>query len=164
MKVVYNLAAQLPPDALVGLAGIGEAVAQDDLARHERGLDHFSDRLGTIGEHQTQLSEGSDIIGARVQQQGADAVANPGSPWLAGRRYRKTIRFQPVFQAAKLGAFTGPIQASKVTKRPRGMHGVYNGDCNRLWAFKVFKDTSPPWPDPRSLVPGRRIPDADFAA
>ena len=32
-----------------------------------------------------------------------------------------------------------PSRPSNVTKSPRGMHGVYNGDCNRLWAFKVFK-------------------------
>ena len=70
------------PRALVGLGGVGEAVAEDDGAGGEGGLDDLGDGLGAVGEHQGHLGERGDGaeggFGAGVEEDGADAVAEGG--------------------------------------------------------------------------------------
>ena len=73
--------AELAAAALVGLGGVGEAVAEDDLAGVEGGLDDFGDGLGAVGKHEGHLGHGGEAGGAGVEQDLADAVA--------GRRFRR---------------------------------------------------------------------------
>ncbi len=49
----HRLAAQFAAPALVGLGGIGEAIAEQDAAVGQGGLDHFLDVLGAGGEHES---------------------------------------------------------------------------------------------------------------
>ena len=75
-------AAECAAGALVGLGGVGEAVAEDDGAGGEGGLDDLGDGLGAVGEHEGHLGERGDGaesgFGAGVEQDGADAVAEGG--------------------------------------------------------------------------------------
>ena len=68
------LAAELAAGALVGLGGVGEAVAEDDGAGGECGLDDLGDGLGAVGEHERHFGERGDGaergFGARVEQDG----------------------------------------------------------------------------------------------
>ena len=81
------LAAELAASALVGLGGVGVAVAEDDGAGGEGGEDDFGDGLGAVGEHEGHLGGGSDgaegSFGAGVEQDAADAVAEGGAAGLA---------------------------------------------------------------------------------
>jgi hypothetical protein len=45
------------PRALVGEGGVGEAVAQDDIAARERRLDHAHDMVAPRREHQQRLGQ-----------------------------------------------------------------------------------------------------------
>jgi hypothetical protein len=79
--------AELTASALVGLGGVGEAVAEDDFAGVEGGLDHFGDGLGAVGEHEGHFSHGGEAGGARIEHEGADAVAEGRAAGLAGDDY-----------------------------------------------------------------------------
>ena len=52
--------AELAATALVGLGGVGVAVAEDDGAGGERGKDDLGDGLGAVGEHEGHLGGGGD--------------------------------------------------------------------------------------------------------
>ena len=54
------LAAELAAAALVGLGGVGVAVAEDDGAGGEGGEDDLGDGLGAVGEHEGHLGGGGD--------------------------------------------------------------------------------------------------------
>ncbi len=53
-------AAELAASTLVGLGGVGVAVAEDDGAGGEGGEDDFGDGLGAVGEHERHLGGGGD--------------------------------------------------------------------------------------------------------
>jgi hypothetical protein len=53
-------AAELAAAALVGLGGVGVAVAEDDGAGGEGGEDDLGDGLGAVGEHEGHLGGGGD--------------------------------------------------------------------------------------------------------
>ena len=62
------------PGALVGVAGIGEAVAHHPGAARERGQHRFGDVLRARGEHQQQFGFGRRRLVRRIEQQGADLL------------------------------------------------------------------------------------------
>src|SRR6202011_4846256 len=70
------LAAELAASALVGLGGVGETIAEDDVAGGQCGLDDLGDGLGTVGEHQGELGDGGDGaeggLGTGVENDAAD--------------------------------------------------------------------------------------------
>src|ERR1700722_14424027 len=129
MEIAHYLAAQLAAAPLVGLAGVSKTITQHNVPSLERRFDHFRNCLRAIGKHEAQFAKRCEALGARVKQQTADAVADPGSPWLASRRYGMSFCLQPLFQAAKLGAFTGAIQALEGHKQAlwheRSLHISY---------------------------------------
>ena len=84
VEIEHHLGAELAAAALIGLSGVGEAVAEHDLARVESRLDDLGDGLGAVGEHEGHLGHGRDGVRAGVEQQFADAVAGCGAAGLAG--------------------------------------------------------------------------------
>ncbi len=58
VEIENDLGAELAAAALVGLSRIGEAVADNDLAGVEGGLDDLGDGLRTIAEHEGHLGHG----------------------------------------------------------------------------------------------------------
>ena len=107
--------AELAAAALVGLGGVGEAIAEDDVAAVERREDDFGDGLGAIGEHQGEFGEGRDraegLIGGGGDEQGADAVAEGGSAGLTGGDDEMTSREEIFVQQLKLRGFAGAVEA-----------------------------------------------------
>ena len=75
VEVEDDFRAELTPAALIGFGGVGEAVAEDDLAGVEGGLNHLGDGLRAVGEHQGHLGHGGQGAGAGVEQNFANAVA-----------------------------------------------------------------------------------------
>src|ERR1700761_3780392 len=83
MQCEHPRGAELSACALVGLGGIGEAVAEHNGATVERGTDDLCDGLGAVGEHQAQFGAWIECGTARVQEKAADAIAQPCAPGLA---------------------------------------------------------------------------------
>ena len=107
-------AAETAAGALVGFGGVGVAVAEDDGAGGERGGDDLGDGLGAVGEHEGHLGERSDGaergLGARVEQDGADAVAERGGAGLAQGDDGVAGGGEPGGETAQLGGFAGAVQ------------------------------------------------------
>ena len=59
VKVEHGGGAEFAASALVGLGGVGEAIAEDDPARGEGGLNDFGDGLGAVGEHERHFGHRS---------------------------------------------------------------------------------------------------------
>ena len=64
MKVQHNRAAQFAPSTLVGLAGVGEAIAQHPLAARQRRQNQLINVLGAVGEHQSYFCQRRKAGGA----------------------------------------------------------------------------------------------------
>jgi len=56
------LRAELAAAALVGFSGVSEAVAEDDFAGIEGGLDNLGDGLGAVGKHEGHFSHGERAV------------------------------------------------------------------------------------------------------
>ena len=56
----HQFRAQFSAAALVGLGGVGEAVAENDLSGSECGPNDLSDSLSAVGEHQGHLGNRGD--------------------------------------------------------------------------------------------------------
>ena len=80
----HGLGAKLTAPALVGLSGVGKAVAEDDFALVKGGLDDFGNGLGAVGEHQGHFRHGREAGGAGVEDERADAVAGDCATGLTG--------------------------------------------------------------------------------
>ena len=107
--------------ALVGLGGVGKAVADDDPAGVESRLNDLGDGLRAVGEHQRHLGHGRQGAGAGVEQNLADAVAGCGAAGLAEQDRFLAAPCEPCRQALDLGGFARPSRPSSVIKTPRGM-------------------------------------------
>ena len=83
MEIEHNLRAEFAAAALVGFSRIGEAVADDDLARVEGRLDDFGDGLRAIGKHESHLGHGIEATRTGVEQDFANAIADGGAAGLA---------------------------------------------------------------------------------
>lgn len=75
---------ELTSAALVSLSGVGEAIAKDDPAGGQCGLDHLGNSLGAISEHQSHFGHWSKGRRSGVEQQGANAIAGCCSAGLSG--------------------------------------------------------------------------------
>jgi hypothetical protein len=117
MQVENDLASQLASASLVGLSGIRETVAENDVALRQRRPDHLCDRLGAVGEHQTQFGQRREVCGAGVQQQAANGVSNACAAGLARRGNRLASRLQPFLQEAELRTFPRAVQALEGNKK-----------------------------------------------
>ena len=106
-----DFAAELAATALIGLTGVREAIAENNVAAVERGRDDFGDALGASGEHESELGHGIEALGFRVEEQGADAVADAGASRLAGDGDGETLSFEVRGEFAELRRFAGAVQA-----------------------------------------------------
>jgi hypothetical protein len=106
-----DFAAELAAAALVGLTGISEAIAEDDVAAVERGRDDLGDALGACGEHESQLGHRIEALGPGIEEQGTNAVADAGASGLAGDGNGQTLGFEVRGEFAELRGFSGTVQA-----------------------------------------------------
>jgi len=83
VKLKNRRRAKLTSAALVGLSGIGEAVADHDLSLIECRLNHFGNGLRAVGKHQCHFGHGRQAGLPRIEHQGADAVTGFSSAGLA---------------------------------------------------------------------------------
>jgi hypothetical protein len=115
------VAAEFAAGALVGFGRVGVAVAEDDGAGGERGLNDLGDGLGAVGEHEGELSQRCDAaercFGFRVQKNGADAVAESGAAWVAQGDDGAALRGQGFGEAPELGGLAGAIEALEGDKK-----------------------------------------------
>jgi len=112
VKLDHGLGAKLPPSTLVGLGGVGKAVAEDDFPLLQRRLNHLGDGLGAVGEHQGHFRHGSEAGRAGVEDEGADAVAGYGASGLAQEDGIEcpVVLLQPGGQTFDLGGFAGSVK------------------------------------------------------
>jgi hypothetical protein len=103
--------AELASASLVGLCGVGEAVAEDDLAGCESGRDDLLDGLCAVGEHHGQLGVGGETGGFGVEQESAKLVAEGCSAGLTGDEVRQVTAVEPGGQALDLGGFAGAVES-----------------------------------------------------
>jgi hypothetical protein len=101
--------------SLIGFGGVGVAVAEDDGAGGEGGLDDLGDGLGAVGEHEGHLSQRTDGaeggLGAGVEEYGAETVAERGGAGLAQADDGAAGGSEPGGEAAHLRGFAGAVQA-----------------------------------------------------
>ncbi len=105
---------ELAAATLVGLGGVGEAVAEDDVAGGEGGEDDLGDGLRAVGEHEGELGEGVDraegLLGGGGYEERADAVTEGSAAGLAGGDDMVTGGEEVVTQEMELGGFTGAVE------------------------------------------------------
>ena len=123
VHVEDELRAELAAATLVGLGRVRKSIAENDFASGEGGLNHLSDGLGAIGEHQGQLGHGREGGGAGIEQQSADAVARGGAAGLAGNDGVQAAPLDPCGQALDLRGFTGPVKTFERDEKT-ARHGV----------------------------------------
>ncbi len=107
--------AKSTPRALVGLRGVGVTVAEDDGAASQGREDDLAERLAAVGEHEGHFSFGGDAaelgLAARVEDDGADAVAERRSAGLAERDDAAAVGSKRGGEAAQLRSFAGAVEA-----------------------------------------------------
>jgi hypothetical protein len=95
--------------ALVGVAGIGVAVAEYPPPRRQRRFDEFAHQLGTRGEHQQQLGLGAEPGLRRIEQQHAQRFTQDGATWLTRAHDLDSLRAQPVFETTEQRALASTL-------------------------------------------------------
>uniref|UniRef100_A0A0S6YYI3 Uncharacterized protein n=1 Tax=Mizugakiibacter sediminis TaxID=1475481 RepID=A0A0S6YYI3_9GAMM len=95
--------------ALVGVAGVGEAVAQHPAARRQRGPDHLAHQLRARGEHQQQFRLGADAAQRGIEHQRAHRLAERRAARLARQQQVDAMRFEMVAQAGQQRALAGAL-------------------------------------------------------
>jgi len=133
-----DFAAELAAAALIGLARVSEAIAENDVAAVERGRDDFGDALGASGEHESQLGHGVEALGLRVEEQSTDAVADAGASRLAGDGDVETLGFEVRGEFAELRRFSGAIQALEGEEESARHEDRLQGTGCRVQAFEVW--------------------------
>ena len=88
MQRQHRFTAQLAASTLIRFRGVGETVAEHDLAIGQCWLDHFCDVLGARSKHQSQFRHGRETGGGGVEQQPADFLSGSGPARLAGHHDR----------------------------------------------------------------------------
>ena len=106
-----DFAAELTAAALVGFGGVSEAIAENDVAAVEGGRDAFGDAFGAVGKHEAELGLGREVVGLRVEQEAANAVADAGASGLAGNGDAEAECLEMSGQLAELRRFTGAVEA-----------------------------------------------------
>jgi len=111
VKIEDRVATELPAGALVGLGGVGEAVAEHGFALREGGLDHFADVLGARGEHEGHLGHGGQAGGGRVEDDVADLLAGRRASGFAGDDDGKASGTKGLGEFFDLRALAGAVEA-----------------------------------------------------
>jgi hypothetical protein len=96
------------PAALVGIAGIGEAVGHHPHAARQRRQDQSGQMFLARGEHQQQFGVGIHVA---VQQQFAQGFAERGAAGFPGDDDLPALPAQPVGDEFQMGAFAGAVDA-----------------------------------------------------
>ena len=123
MHIENDLGADLAAAALIGLSGIGEAVADHDAARIESRLNDLGDGLGAVGKHEGHFRHGRHGDGTGVEQDLADAVAGCGAAGLAQQHGFLAAAREPCRQTLDLRGFARPIEAFERNENT-ARHGV----------------------------------------
>src|SRR5579862_9778071 len=115
-------AAQLAAIALVGLGGIGEAVAKNNFSAIQGRLDDLRNMLRAGGEHQGHFRQRREAGGFGVEQNLADFFRDRGSAGLA-RLNDFIARFaQNRRQLPELGALASPVETFEGDEFSRPQH------------------------------------------
>src|SRR3569623_919511 len=99
------------PAPLINERRIGEAIAQDDLAKGERGADNFLHVMGAAGEIELQFGAGEDGGVGRVEQDAADVAADFGAAGLYGFDHFAAVLAQTLGEEAELRGFAAAVHA-----------------------------------------------------
>src|SRR5438105_13083073 len=110
MQSQHRRASQLPSSALVGFAGVGEAVANYDFSLLQRRLDDLANMLRPRRKHQRQLRSRVKTSSMRIQDQRPDAVTQFGPAGLARGHDLESFWAQSRRQFFRLRAFAATIQ------------------------------------------------------
>src|SRR5438270_5839638 len=140
MKLKHGLAAQFTSAALVGLAGIGETVAEHPLSFGQGRQNLFINMLGAVGKHQGQLCQGREPGSAGMEQHGAQFVSQRGASGLPRRDYINAAPAQVLCQLAKLGALAYPIETFKSNEFAAlpGSHSIASGTLTAEILRQIF--------------------------
>jgi len=111
MQREHWLAAEFAAAALIGFGGIGEAVAEDDLAICQRGVDHLRDVLRARRKHQRQFRHRGKAVSCGIEQETPDFLPSRGSTGLASDNNRQALRAQYAGKFFELRAFAAAIEA-----------------------------------------------------
>jgi hypothetical protein len=109
--------AEAAAGTLVGLGGVGVAVAEDDGAFGQCGEDDLAEGLSAVGEHEGHLGFGGDVaesgFAARVEEDGADAVAEGCAAGLAEGDDAVSVGFECGGEVLELRGLAGAVEAFK---------------------------------------------------
>lgn len=97
--------------ALVGVAGVGEAVGQDPASRRQRGTDGTAHQLGARGEHEQQLGLGGEPLELGIEQHRADGLAGGRAAGFARDQHIVPLRRQLFAHGAEHGALARTFTA-----------------------------------------------------
>lgn len=111
VKLECSGTSQFATRALIGLGGVGEAVAEDGFAFGHGGLDYFPDVLGTGGKHQSHLRQRTQLGGSGVQNEVSDFLSGSSPAGFAGHEDRHTACTQGLGELFDLRALARPVQA-----------------------------------------------------
>ena len=95
--------------SLVGIGGIGKAIAQHDLAGVQCRTNHAGDVLGARREHQQHFAFGGDVQLAAMQQDIADAFTEFGAAGFARHHDFAPRTLQPIPDESQVGALPGSL-------------------------------------------------------
>ena len=90
--------------ALVGVAGVGEAVGQYPVTTLECRTDQFAHELRARREHQQEFAFGADILHRSIEHQAADRLAERGAARLPGYPQDDSARLDVGAQVSEDGA------------------------------------------------------------
>ena len=155
VEVEGGFATEFAAGTLVGLGGVGEAVAEDDFALGESGFDDFADVLGAGGEHEGHLGHGREAGGGRVEDDVADLFAGRRAPGFAGDCDREAPGAEGFGQFFDLGALAGAVQTLEGDELAAMGVGGHWGMIRLgiAWGYltwsEIEKQIPPPLPPPR---------------
>jgi hypothetical protein len=101
--------------------------------------------LRARGEHQRHLCHRIEPCGARVQQNGADALADLGSAGLARGEHVDAFGAQDRSQLLQLGGFAAAVEALEGDELPAPLliaHAAIISTATRVWLPSLYVITS----------------------
>src|SRR5690606_3522395 len=130
---------QAASGALVGMAGIGEAVAEHPGTAYERRLDGFAHVLGARGEHQQQFGLRARRFVRWIQQQLADAFGQRGAAGLTRAHHLLARGLQFAAQRFEHSGLAGALAAFQRHEAPMraNWRGWSRGHC--AWAWRCAR-------------------------
>src|SRR5277367_3867358 len=129
MQRKYRLAAQFASASLICLRRIGKAIAENDFAFGQRGLNHLRDMLRPGSEHESQLSQRSKRGSFRIQQELANFLSSRRAARLPRHHNGQALRGQRRSQLGQLRTFAAsvePFEGNESAARSVGGHGKHH--------------------------------------